>query len=265
MAANASNQIGVAGTAPDTELVDCRIFSPDTGQATLGNVLAAIAYSARIGTDVANLSVDATVKRLSQKSRFYFHLFNKVTEYAERHGTLVVAAAGNSGLNLRKNTGTRLLPAEASGVLTVSATGPIGFDHGSSGLEKPFNTPAFYTNYGRGIIDIAAPGGNFSRQFPHDWFYDMVLNTSAFASISNGKIVNTFYGYGWFAGTSMAAPQVSGAAALVKSENPQYNPRQVRETLERSASTDYPGNKAYYGLGVIAPNSALQSADNHNY
>ena len=193
--ANASNQTGVIGTAPEAELADCRVFSPIRSGTTLGDVLAAITYSSRIKCDVANLSLGAYPLKKSDNGHFYRGVFNKTTEHARRNGTLLVAAAGNQSADLQHDKNKIILPGEATGVLSVSATGPIGFDHGTSGPEKPVDTPARYTNYGTNAIDLAAPGGNYATDFPQGWYYDMVYNTSAFAAIYNGKVQNTFYGY----------------------------------------------------------------------
>jgi len=255
--ANASNQTGVIGTAPEAELVDCRVFSPRRSGTTLGDVLAAITYSSRINCDVANLSLGAYPLKKSNNGHFYRGVFNKTTEHARRNGTLLVAAAGNQSADLQHDKNKTTLPGEAASVLSVSATGPIGFDHGASELEKPVDTPARYTNYGTNAIDLAAPGGNYATGFPQGWYYDMVYNTSAFAAIYNGKVQNTFYGYTWSAGTSMAAPQVTGAAALVKTLHPSYNANQVRSTLERTASRNYPGKKPYYGRGMLSTKAAV--------
>jgi len=57
--------------------------------------------------------------------------------------------------------------------------------------------------------------------------------------------------YGWKAGTSMAAPNVAGAAALVKSANPNYNANQVESALKRAADVPDDYDKAFYGSGYL--------------
>lgn len=92
---------------------------------------------------------------------------------------------------------------------------------------------------------LAAPGGKGG-----DSKYDNVGNTVAYPNFAeDGAYHGTDYGYDWFAGTSMAAPQVAGAAALVKSANQHYNSNQVRTTLLRTAEIPDDYEKGYYGRG----------------
>ncbi len=61
--------------------------------------------------------------------------------------------------------------------------------------------------------------------------------------------------YGWKAGTSMAAPQVVGVAALVKSVNPDATPGEVRQHLEETAR--YLDNPTYHGEGHLDTRRAV--------
>jgi subtilisin family serine protease len=103
---------------------------------------------------------------------------------------LFVAAAGNSGSNMDARGGQRFYPAAstAPGVVSVAAVDQTG------------RLPSF-SNYGATSVDIAAPGTN-------------ILSTYPAGGGCSGAC------YAWSAGTSMAAPHVSGVAALVGSRNP---------------------------------------------
>jgi len=263
------NGVGVIGTAPDTELVDCRVFSPSS-LASFADILAAVTYSANIGADAANLSIGAyPVPRQGQGS-FYGKRLNSVMTYANRKGTLLVISAGNDAADLQHDKNVISLPNEGAQALSVSATGPVGFGWDATSVgdeEEPPETPALYTNYGTNAVDLGAPGGNYSPagiaeegdgdDFAPMWYYDLVLNTLAEPIYETDDeenvtgIEDVEYGYTWAAGTSMAAPQVAGAAALVKSVNPNYNANQVESALKRAADVPDGYDKTYYGSGYL--------------
>jgi subtilisin family serine protease len=108
-------------------------------------------------------------------------------------------------------------------------------------------TAAFYTNYGTNAITVAAPGGD--------------ADLDAFGSVEGAVqdlVLSTVPGgYGYKAGTSMAAPQVAGAAALVKSVHPEYNANQVESVLKRTAEVPGEYERTNYGAGVIDPADAV--------
>ncbi|WP_139328824.1 S8 family serine peptidase [Haladaptatus litoreus] len=248
VAANDQNETGVVGSAPGTDLVACRVFGAEGG-ASWGDILTALVYSVEVGADVANLSLGAypVPRNEDNFGQFYGGTLNRTMAYARRNGTLVVAAAGNDAADLQHDGNVISVPNEASNVMSISATGPIGFNWGDDGLEEPTTTPALYTNYGTNAIDISAPGGNYDPNAPDDvYFYDLVYNT----------IPSWMGGYAWLAGTSMAAPQVAAAAAMIKSVNPNYNANQVRKTLRNTA--DRVGDKEYHGKGHLNTNAAVR-------
>lgn len=308
--AAADNATGVLGTAPGTELVDCRVFSGPS--ALFGDVIAAIVYSATVGCDVANLSLGAYPLPLEDPEvRTLITVLERATAFAASRGTVLVAAAGNDDANLDDDPPAEAiippdqlpddpaaipqrpfisLPNEAENVMSVSATGPIGFrwddeprdrdDHGRkndemdesedpaeaveralSDLRAPTDEPAFYTNFGREAIDVSAPGGNVDPSVleldladrPENWFFDLVLSTVF--TVEDGVQVP---GYGWMAGTSMAAPQVSGVAALVRSVNPTASADDVRAHLEATA-TDRPPLQ-FRGEGHLDTERAVEKA-----
>ncbi|MFC6769652.1 S8 family serine peptidase [Natrinema soli] len=275
IAANDQNEEGVVGTAPGTEVVDCRVFSPDA-LASFADILAAIVYSVRIDADAANMSIGAYPVSRERLGQFYGMALNRVTTYANNHGTLLIAAAGNDSADLQHDgricgdfddDGTDecisaiSLPNEAATVMSISATGPIGYQWGDEGLEADFDSPTFYTNYGTNAINIAAPGGDADLAAigtDVNWRFDLVFNTIAVPDYADdGSYMGAVYGYDWLAGTSMACPQVVGAAALVKSQNPTFNANQVRKTLENTAETVEEHDKAYYGSGFLNPAAAV--------
>lgn len=139
---------------------------------------------------------------------------------------------------------------------------------GEEGLEEPFHAPAFYTNYGTNAVDVAAPGGN---GLPRDaaptgvpWHYDLVLSTVATYEEGDtpGEDAPT-YGYDWYRGTSMAAPQVTGAAALVASVTDYPRRAQANRldsAIRRTAEVPPDYAKTYYGSGYLDTAGAVDAA-----
>jgi subtilisin family serine protease len=195
--------------------------------------------------------------------------------YANKEGTALVVAAGNDSADLQHDKSVISLPNEGAQAISVSATGPIGFGWGEEGLEEPFVSPAFYTNYGTNAITIGAPGGDadldaIGTEVP--WNYDLVLNTTADVEFEEEDVDGDgeeepvdYLGaeptYGWKAGTSMAAPQVAGAVALVKSVAPDLNANQVESLLKRTAEVPDGYEKTYYGSGFVDPLEAVKRAE----
>jgi subtilisin family serine protease len=105
-------------------------------------------------------------------------------------GALLVAAAGNSGADLDRTGGVRFYPASSTlpNVIAVGAIDQRG-------------ARASFSNFGATSVDIVAPGTNVLSTYP------------AYAGCPSPC-------YAWSAGTSMAAPHVSGVAALVGSHRP---------------------------------------------
>jgi subtilisin family serine protease len=259
---------GVLGTAPETEIISHRVFSGVEG--ATGDSIAAIAAAADKGCDVANFSV-GYIDSNPEKYPYLLGIkeaYKRLMDYVRSKGMVFVNSAGNSSLNMDAEN-TLSLPTEVEGVFGVAATGPIGCGWGGkhsaneakwltgNRLEEPTDEPAFYTNYGS-AVDVSAAGGNADREALDsiEWAQRDLVYSTIYKTDENG---NTVPGYGWKAGTSMAAPQVAGAVALVRSLRPDASVDEV-ESLIRETASRAPGAQAYHGAGHLDLESLVKRA-----
>src|SRR5215211_1519287 len=141
---------------------------------------------------------------------------------AQEAGALVIAAAGNDGINTDS-----VYPAAYPDVLGVSAT-------------DQDNAPASFSNSGP-VVDVAAPGVDLISTYNADY----PENTT-------GAL------YARFSGTSLAAPHVSGVAALLKARNADLTSEQIAARIQDNA-TDLgePGRDDTYGYGLLNARCAV--------
>lgn len=223
-AAVGDNREGVAGVAfgSGVRILPVKIFDDTGTHATVDQLAKAIRWSAGLHVaGVADNPNPADIVNLSLGVPGRFQTLDDATTAAWEAGALVVAAAGN-------HTG-----GQASGVMSP-ANGPDVIAVGSVDDDKSLS---YFSNTGP-EVDIVAPGG---------------LGPS-----SCGYVVSTvpFDDYGCEAGTSMAAPFVSGEAALLKSQDPERDNEDLRE---RILSTTEPGSGTaeQFGRGVACVDRAL--------
>jgi serine protease len=185
IAQTTNNGKGVAGLAFCATLMPVKVLSKQ-GWGTTANVAEGIRWAADHGAQVINLSLGGPIK-------------SKILEDAVKHalskGSLVVAAAGNSG----KSVGW---PAAYPEVVAVSAT------------DSKDNI-AWFSSRGPQIA-IGAPGVAVTQQ----------------TICNNGR--DKCEVFGTFNGTSMASPHVAGVAALLVGEGV-TDPGALRATLEDTA------------------------------
>lgn len=209
------------GVAPEADIlaVQTLAYNASTGECSgaAEDVAAGIGFAVAKGAKVVNLSLGDLVPLIFQSSQI-----TTAIESAAAAGVVVVVAAGNSSLPFTDNYG--------NDAIMVAATGPGGQ---LASYSDSFELP-------QGAVGLAAPGGD----------------TGANSTCSEQAcILSTLPGnkLGLMEGTSMAAPHVSGTAALLIAQDPARSRTNVLETL---ASTARPLSGA--GDGVLDAAAALQ-------
>lgn len=267
----------ILGVAPDMGYRAYRIFGASGGSPST-RVMRAMIDATNDGVDVISMSLGGydilgwgywtdpstgTVYRFKDVADFV--AYRRAVQYAVKNGVVVVAAAGNEATNVANphnvvqylnaeygpygyyfQGAAKESPGTIAGVVAVSATGP---DY----------SPASYTNYGPGAIDLSAPGGDFQRWpevAPIPWWYDM--NFSAYRATALGP-----NRYAWSAGTSMATPKVSAVAALIidqaRANGERITPSQVVARMQQTAQDKGKnGYDAWYGHGFVNAYEALK-------
>jgi subtilisin family serine protease len=181
-AAIKDNGAGVAGVAPDAELVVAKVFKGAT--ANSDDVIAGVKWVVEHGAKVVNLSLGGAL--FVAAATFGSELTAGV-EYAWARGAVPVIASGNDDL-----FGAGIGSAQY-GDLNALVVGATGHDDTVAGYSSPT---------GNAKWALVAPGGT-GGQTAADNIYSTLW--------AKGKQNH----YGYLAGTSMAAPHVTGAVALL--------------------------------------------------
>ena len=231
-AGSSSNGEGIAGIAGQAGLIT--IKASLEGMFTDFELAAAIAYAVDNGAKVVNLSLGGTRPSRAEV---------RALEYALTKDVLVVAAAGNEAQrgNPVEYPAAHLQPVGSNGV------GGYGLSVGATTIT---GARAAFSNHGS-YISLAAPGedvfGALSKDSsPKEW------PRVALPGSTKGL-------YGYSSGTSFAAPQVAGAAAIVWGANPSLSSRQVADILKQTASGKGQWNPEL-GFGVIDVAAAAELA-----
>ncbi|MFE3604778.1 S8 family peptidase [Streptomyces goshikiensis] len=248
--AAARNGIGISGVAPGVKVAAIKVSEPKTSLFYTEAVVCGFMFAAEKGIEVTNNSYYVDPWNYTCKNdddqKALVEALGRATKYAERKGVLSVASAGNSNHDLASNAIEDTtspndttpvprtidpkvcldVPTQLPGVVTVSATGDQGFR-------------SYYSSYGLGVVDVAAPGGDK---------YQVPATPDA-----NGRVLSTLPGggYGYKQGTSMAGPHVAGVAALLKSAHPHATPSQLQAMLKAQATKAACPDKIYDGTGAL--------------
>ncbi len=223
IAQSTNNHIGVAGVAFRCSIMPVKVMDSE-GISDVFTVSQGILFAVNHGAHVINLSFGS-----AQPSK----TLQNAVQTAYQRGVTVVAAAGNDGTDGNRPS----YPAAYTDYCI--AVGAVRYD-----LKRaPYSTKGSY-------ISVVAPGGDVSVDQNADGYPDGILQQT-FQSNPN------VFAYWFFQGTSMAAPHVSGLAALLASHGV-TGPEKIRKTMETTARDLGPkGKDPEYGWGMIDAHAAL--------
>jgi subtilisin family serine protease len=203
----ASNAFRTASIAPQASLIAVKVLDKN-GTGSFADVIAGIVYAVSVRANVVNLSLGAYFPKSSRGGGQLNGLLAKAVNFAAGHGVFVVAAGGNGGINLDHDQNFVEVPAQSGTAFAVSATGPTG--------QQTFDALAYYSNFGRSAIALAAPGGNFNPAVASSVVRDFVIGPCSRQTLNPVLAAcRTGNRYVFLEGTSQATPHVSAAAALV--------------------------------------------------
>ncbi len=192
IAAQGDNGNNITGVAWNTQLMALKIFGDGVNGAYTTDIVNAILYAADMGAKVSNNSYGSLFNNSVAANMIEKPLYDAISA-ANDAGMLFVAAAGNDSADLNETYTSTPAGLELPNIISVAAS-----DHNDE--------PAYFTNYGTTLVDIAAPGFDIYSTLPGNE-------------------------YATWNGTSMAAPHVTGAAALLIEENSELTPAELRAII----------------------------------
>jgi subtilisin family serine protease len=207
-----SNGLGMASVAPDATLCSMTVLD-STGSGSFADVIAAIYTAASVRADVINMSLGAYFSRKEDGAKELIRAMQRAIDFASRKGVLVVAAAGNDGVNTNVDPRDMIVvPAQLEHVVSVGATGPT--------FQQDFDGIPSYSNYGISGVDVFAPGGG-------DAYVDNQGNLLNETDLIIGPCSPSAIGFGCGPldylvgnGTSFASPLAAGEGAVIESQSP---------------------------------------------
>nr|WP_227659028.1 MULTISPECIES: S8 family serine peptidase [unclassified Corynebacterium] len=227
------------GIAPGARILSIRQTSSTTShpdetsraRGTLSSLAQAIREAVDRGARVINVSVVACVPP-ERAQRLDTRVLDEALDHAEQQGSVVVAAAGNRSTQCQDSS--VVYPAHAPTVVAVGA------------LDDPHDLADYSLSSGRHLL--AAPGRLAAGLDPQGpgWIGAVGSpDSSGFISAPQELI-----------GTSFAAPVVSGIAALLLEQQPDYSPAQVRAHLFAAAQPPHGAITTHDAIATILPRSA---------
>ena len=253
------NDIGIDGIAPEATLVSIKALN-ESDLLYPEALVCAYEWATTHQVDIVHNSyqMDSWVywNPADPEQAAALEAAERAIHRAQSSGLAVIAGAGDRGVDIDHPTtdsdsptestpipnhsveGARMVPAQVSGVVTVSS---VGMEDWNAEPLRATLVRAERSNYGASV-DFAAPG---------EWIY---------STYPNGRIPQI---YEYTSGTSTAAAHVSGIAALVKSVHPTLPGAQIISIMCKQAANEYGRLKApsdgaeYRGYGFLDARSAM--------
>jgi subtilisin family serine protease len=200
--ANRKNDLGIKGVADNVRIMSIRAV-PD-GDERDKDVANAIIYAVDNGATVINMS-------FGKGQSWDKDVVDKAVKYAAKKDVLIVHAAGNSAENIDEASNFPTDIYQKRGLFSPKKA-KNWLEIGALSWNMDENLVATFSNYGKGNVDIFAPGVQIT------------------STVLEG-------GYGPASGTSMASPVTAGVAAMLRSYFPSLTAVQVKEILMQSGRT----------------------------
>lgn len=191
------NNIGIDGIANNVRIMAVRAV-PD-GDERDKDVANAIRYAVDNGADIINMSFGKSYSPHKE-------IVDEAVKYADENGVLMIHAAGNSSENSDQDVS---YPTDAFGTDGQGPTADLWLTVGASSWKPGENFVGEFSNYGDQTVDLFAPGVDIYSTMPDNEYERQQ-------------------------GTSMAAPVVSGVAALLMSYYPDLSAAQTRDIILQS-------------------------------
>src|SRR5712691_8539582 len=242
------------GIAPNANIINLRVLDQN-GSASDSTVIAgiqqAIVLKNLYNIRVINLSLGRGIFE-----SYTLDPLCQAAEQAWKAGIVVVVAAGNYGRdnsNGNNGYGTITVPGNDPYVITVGAMKTMGT------ATRADDLIASYSSKGPTLLDhvvkpdLVAPGNLIisSLASTSDTLYTRypqnLVPISYYTTSANSNTSSDYY---ILSGTSMAAPMVSGAAALLLQQNPSLTPDQVKARLMKTAYKVFPQYSSYTDTSV---------------
>lgn len=231
------------GVAPRSDVLNVRV-SNDQGLSNESDLVSALQWvldnKARYNIRVVNLSLNSAMAQ-----SYHTSPLDAACEILWFNGIVVVVSAGNNG------TATLFPPANDPFVITVGATDDKGTLSTSDDAIATFSAYGT-TESGFAKPELVAPGRNIIGVLPENDKLNMSKDHA-------GNRIGT--NYFRMSGTSVSAPMVSGAVAILLQDEPNLNPDQVKFRLIATANQTWPGyNATTAGAGYLDVHAAVYGA-----